>query len=207
MIRLHHLNNSRSLRILWLLEELGTPYEIVFYQRDSKTLRAPADLRKIHPLGKAPVLEDDNQVFAETGVIMEYLVSRYGPHLAPAQDAAAFWRYRYWMHYAEGSLMGQLLLRLVEQKLGVLGLPVRKVVREQLTLHLDFLEGEAARSKWLAGDSITAADFMMSYPLEVAASRGGLGPSRPHLWGLLQQIRAQPGYQRALQRGGGLAAI
>src|ERR1700683_3273625 len=107
MVRLHHLNNSRSLRILWLLEELGVPYEIVFYQRDSKTLRAPAELRKIHPLGKAPVLEDGNQVFAETGVIMEYLVSRYDPRLAPAQDDAEFWRYRYWMHYAEGSLMNQ----------------------------------------------------------------------------------------------------
>jgi glutathione S-transferase len=207
MVRLHHLNNSRSLRILWLLEELGVPYEIVFYQRDSKTLRAPAELRKIHPLGKAPVLEDGNQVFAETGVIMEYLVSRYDPRLAPAQDDAEFWRYRYWMHYAEGSLMNQLLLKLVEQRLGILGLPIRKIVREQLTLHFDFLEGEAAHSKWLAGESITAADFMMSYPLEVAASRAGLGPSRPHLWRLLQQIQGQPSYQRALQRGGGLVAV
>lgn len=189
------------------MEELDVPYDIVFYQRDSKTLRAPADLRKVHKLGKAPVLEDGNQVLAETGVIMEYLVDRYGPHLAPGHDDAEFWRYRYWMHYAEGSLMSQLLLRLVEQKLGVLALPARKTIREQLTLHLDFLEGEAAHSKWLAGENITAADFMMSYPLEAATSRAGLGPSRPHLWRLLQQIHAQPSYQRAVQRGGGLAPI
>jgi glutathione S-transferase len=200
MLRVHHLNSSRSQRILWLLEEVGTPYEVIFYRRDPKTWRAPAALREVHPLGKSPVLEDDGRVFAESGVIVEYLVARYGAQFAPSPGDDDYWRYRYWMHYAEGSLMSQLLLKLVADKLGVLAWPIRKMVREQLSLHLDFLESEAAKSRWIAGDQLSAADVMMSYPLEAAAARAGLDASRPHLWRLLHQIRERPAYIRALSR-------
>ena len=200
MIRVHHLNMSRSQRILWLLEELERPYEIVSYRRDRRTMRAPAALKQVHPLGKSPVIEDDGRVFAETGVIVEYLVATYGPRLAPPPTGDDHWRYRYWMHYAEGSLMSQLLLKLVADRLGLLAWPIRKTIREQLRLHLDFLETEAARSPWLAGEALSAADIMMSFPLEAAAARAGLDASRPQLWGLLQRMRQRPAYGRALSR-------
>jgi glutathione S-transferase len=203
MIRLHHLNNSRTQRILWLLEEIGVDYEIVDVARDPKTLRAPASLRTLHPLGKAPILEtDEGMTLAESGLIVEYLIARYGNDLAPDPADKSFWRYRYWMHYAEGSLMGQLTLKLVTDRLGLLAVPIRRMVREQLDLHLDFLEIEAGRHQWFAGDSLSGADIMMSYPLEAAVSRAGLGPSRPALWRRLQQIRSRPAYARAIERGG-----
>lgn len=203
MIRVHHLNASRSLRVLWLLEELEAPYEVVHYQRDPKTLRAPPALKAVHPLGKSPVLEDDGCVSAESGVILEYLVARYGSWLAPSPRAENHWRYRYWMHYAEGSLMSQLLLKLVADRLGVLALPIKPMVREQLRLHLDLLENEAGRSRWIAGDDLSAADVMMSYPLEAAAGRTGLDASRPNLWRLLRQMQHRPAYARALSRAAG----
>ena len=200
LIRVHHLNASRSQRVLWLLEELGIPYEIVFYRRASKTMRAPSALRKVHPLGKAPILEDNGRIFTESGVILDYLVTQYGPDLAPAPDDEQYWRYRYWMHYAEGSLMSPMLLKLVVNKLGPLGWPIRNMVNRELERHLDFLESEASKSQWFAGDQLSAADIMMSFPLEAAAARAGLDSSRPHLWRVLQQIRARPAYGRALVR-------
>lgn len=200
MIRVHHLNMSRSLRILWLLEEIGVPYEVVRHRRDNKTMRAPLGLRDLHPLGKLPLVEMDGKVLAETGLIIEYLLAAHAPHLAPAPaDADAHWRYRYWMHYAEGSLMPQLLLKLIAGKMGILALPIRSMVNEQVKLHLDYVEKEAGRSAWLAGDSFSAADIMMSFPLEVAVSRAGLtADSHPNIWRLLQAIQARPAYQRGV---------
>ncbi len=202
MIRVHHLNNSRSQRVLWLLEELGLPYELVRYQRDRKTMLAPASLKKIHNLGKSPVIEDGTLILAETGAIVEYLVTRYGPSLAPQPNSDLYWRYLYWLHYAEGSAMPPLLLKLVLTRLGWLGWPARGYVDGQLSLHLDYLEGELAGRTWFVGDDFSAADIMMSFPLEVFAARGGLNAQRPALWSFLERIHARPAFHRALQQGG-----
>ena len=217
MIILHHLENSRSQRVLWLLEELGLEYEIVRYQRDPATLLAPPDLRKIHPLGKSPVIVDQGVTVAESGAIIEYIVERYGNgRLAPAPNSPGRPRYTYWIHYAEGSPMPLLLMKLVFSRIRKSPAPffVRPVLRQvvdrvsnyfldpQLRLHLDYMEGELARAPWFAGDEFTAADIQMSFPLEAAASRAGLDASRPRLMDWLQRIHARPAYQRALERGG-----
>jgi glutathione S-transferase len=202
VIKVHHLNNSRSQRVLWLLEEISLDCEVVPYQRDAKTMLAPASLRRIHPLGKSPIIEDGPLRLAETGVIVDYLVSKYGRELEPAQSSEAHWRYRYWLHYAEGSLMPPLLVKLVVNRLGLLGRPARGYVDNQITLHLDYLEKQLDPGPWFAGDTFSAADIMMSFPLEAATSRGGLNASRPNLMGFLARIHARPAYQRALSRGG-----
>jgi glutathione S-transferase len=202
VIKVHHLNNSRSQRVLWLLEEIGLDYEVIPYQRDAKTMLAPSSLRRVHPLGKSPIIEDGPLRLAETGVIVDYLVSQYGKALEPAQSSEAHWRYRYWLHYSEGSLMPPLLLKLVVGRLGLLGWPARGYVDDQITLHLDYLEKELGPEKWFAGDAFSAADIMMSFPLEAATSRGGLNASRPNLMSFLARIHARPAYQRALSRGG-----
>jgi len=202
MIRVHHLNNSRSQRVLWLLEELGVPYEVVRYQRDTKTMLAPKELRGIHPLGKSPIIDDDGQIFAETGLIVEYLVARHGNEMAPQRDTTPYWRYKYWLHYAEGSLMPPLLLKLVIDRLGFLGFPARGFVASQLKLHLNFVEAELGTAPWFAGDQFSAADIMMSFPLEAARARAGLDETRPRLMDFLKRIRARPAYQRALEKGG-----
>jgi glutathione S-transferase len=202
LIKVHHLNNSRSQRILWLLEEIGLDYEVVRYERDAKTRLAPASLRRIHPLGKAPVIEDGPLRLAETGAILDYLVDRYGDSLAPPKGAEAHWRYRYWLHYAEGSAMAPLLLKLVVNKLGPFGWPARRYVNGQIALHRDYLEKELADRPWFAGEEFSAADVMMSFPLEVATARGGLNTTRPNLMSFLACIHARPAYQRALSRGG-----
>jgi len=201
MIRVHHLNNSRSQRVLWLLEELGQPYEIVRYQRKPNML-APAELRRVHPLGKSPVIEDDGKTLAETGLIIENLVERYGRELAPARESDLYWRYKYWLHYAEGSLMPPLLLKLVIDRLGLLGYPARGFVQSQLKLHLNFLEAELANAPWFVGDHFTAADVMMSFPLEAASDRAGLNATRPRLMDFLARIHARPADRRALEKGG-----
>jgi len=200
MIRVHHLNMSRSLRVLWLLEEAGVAYEVVRHRRNAKTMRAPLALRDLHPLGKLPIVEADGKVLAETGLIIEYLLAAYAPHLAPAPtDTDAHWRYRYWMHYAEGSLMPQLLLKLIAGKMGILALPIRGMVNEQVKLHLDYVEQEAGRSQWLAGPEFSAADIMMSFPLEVSTMRAGVtATSHPNIWRVLQAMQARPAYQRAV---------
>jgi glutathione S-transferase len=202
MIQVHHLNNSRSQRVLWLLEELGTPYDVVRYQRDKATMLAPEELKRVHPLGKSPVIEDDGKKLAETGLIVEYLVERYGLDLAPPRESDLYWRYKYWLHYAEGSLMPPLLLKLVVDRLGLLGRPARGFVNAQLKLHLDYLEAELAASPWFVGDRFSAADIMLSFPLEAATDRAGLNQTRPRLMDFLQRIHARPAYKRALEKGG-----
>ena len=201
MIKVHHLNNSRSQRILWLLEEIEAPYEVIRYERQSNML-APPELKRIHPLGKSPVIEDDGFILPETGAIVEYLVDRYAPALMPERFSDAYYRYLYWLHYAEGSAMPPLLMKLIITRMGLLGRPARPTVDRMLKVHLDYMEGELAKTEWFAGDTFTAADIMMSFPLEAAASRAGLDETRPMLWSFLKRIHARPAYQRALQRGG-----
>jgi glutathione S-transferase len=202
MIRVHHLNNSRSQRVLWLLEELNQPYEVVRYQRNKLTMLAPDELKRVHPLGKSPIIEDVGRIFAETGLIVEYLVESYGPDLAPSRQNDLYWRYRYWLHYAEGSAMPQLLLKLFVDKLGVLAWPARGIVIRQLKLHLDYLESELNSGPWFLGERFSAADIMLSFPLEAARARAGLDETRPRLFDFLRRTHARPAYQRALERGG-----
>ena len=217
MIVVHHLNNSRSQRVLWLLEELGVPYEIKRYERDKKTMLAPPELRAVHPLGKSPVVTDGDLTLAESGAIIEYLVERYGDGcFAPPALTREHLRYRYWLHYAEGSLMSPLLLKLVFDKIEETPMPffIKPIVKAvsgkvkssfimpQIQSHLDYLEAELVKSKWFAGDEFSAADIALSFPIEAAAGRGGLDASRPLLMNYLNQIHTRPAYQRALERGG-----
>ena len=217
MITVHHLNNSRSQRILWLLEELGLEYEVKRYERDRTTMLAPPSLRAIHPLGKSPVLTDGDQTVAESGAIVEYVLDRYGNgRLIPPAGSAERLRYTFWLHYAEGSAMPPLLLKLVFDRLETAPMPffVRPIARAiakktkasfiqpQLTTHLDYMEAELAKTLWFAGAELTAADIQMSFPLEAAASRAGLAAGRPKLHAFLERIHARPAYVRALERGG-----
>ncbi|MGE5638829.1 MAG: glutathione S-transferase [Clostridia bacterium] len=221
MIVVHHLNNSRSQRVLWLLEELGLPYEIKPYQRDANTMLAPPELRAVHPLGKSPVLQDDSGerplTLAESGAIVEYLADRYGQgRLSPAPGTPERVRYTYWMHFAEGSAMPPLLLKLIfdRMKTGPMPFFVRPVARAiadralgsfvlpNIQRNLDFMEGELGKAEWFAGAAFSAADIQMSFPLEAARARGGLDEKRPRLMGWLERIHARPAYLRALERGG-----
>ena len=202
MIKVHHLENSRSQRILWLLEELELPYEVVRYARDPKTLLAPPALRKVHPLGKSPLLEDEDRVLVETGAIVEYLVEKAEGRLGPPANRDAVLRYRQFLHYAEGSMMPPLLALLVVNRLGLLGRPAKKPLLAMFRQHLDFLEGELASRAWFAGDEFTAADVMMSFPLEASRQRAGLGPAHPNILDWLERIHARPAYAEALRRGG-----
>ena len=201
-IVVHHLENSRSQRILWLLEELELPYMIKHYERCSRTMLAPPELRRVHPLGKSPVIEDDGIVVSESGAIVEYLVEKAGKKLGAPADRCNCLRYRQFLHYAEGSLMPPLLALLVVGRLGLLGRPARRPLLQMFSRHLDYLEAELSGRDWFAGDTITAADVMMSFPLEAARARAGLGPERRHLWDWLQRIHDRPAYQRALKAGG-----
>lgn len=201
-IVVHHLENSRSQRILWLLEELGLSYEVKRYARDPKTMLAPPGLKAIHPLGKSPVIVDAGRTIAETGAIVEYLVEKGDGHLGPPAHRDAALRYRHFLHYAEGSLMPPLLVLLVIGRLGILGRPARKPIQAMLDVHLDWLETELAERPWFAGADFTAADVMMSFPLEAARQRGGLDSSRSNLIDWLERIHARPAYGRALDRGG-----
>jgi len=220
MIIVHHLNNSRSQRVLWLLEELGLDYEVRKYARDPKTLLAPPALRAVHPLGKSPVIEDDGQTLAESGAIVEYLAERYGGgRLVPAAGTPERMRYRYWMHFAEGSMMPPLLLKLVFDRIETAPMPffVRPIARAisgrakagfilpNLERSLDYLEAELERHAWFAGPEFTAADIQMSYPVEAARVRGGLDAKRPRLMGFLERIHARPAYRRAVDKGGAYA--
>jgi glutathione S-transferase len=216
MITVHHLNNSRSQRILWLLEELGCEYEIKKYQRDPQSLLAPAELRRVHPLGKSPVITNGADTIAESGAIIEYLVDTYGNgRLRPAEGTPERRRYAYWLHYAEGSAMTPLLLKLIFSRLpkGPMPFVVRPVVKAvanraqetyidpQIKAHADYWEGELARSRWFAGDEFTAADIQMSFPLEGAAVRaaGQLGDKTRAFLG---RIHERTAYRRALEKGG-----
>jgi glutathione S-transferase len=217
MITVHHLNNSRSQRVLWLLEELGLSYEIKRYERDPKTMLAPASLRKVHPLGKSPVITDGELTLAESGAIVEYLVKRYGNgRLVPAPDTPEHLRYTYWLHYAEGSAMPPLLLKLIFDQIEKNPMPffVRPIARSivnrvkssfiepQITQHLDYMEAEIGKNAWFAGNEFTAADIQISFPLEAATARAGLNASRPKLMAFLNRIHTRPAYQQALERGG-----
>ena len=222
MITVHHLNNSRSQRIVWLLEELGLDYEIKRYQRDPKTMLAPASLRAVHPLGKSPVITDGELTLAESGAIIDYLIERYGAgRFAPAAGTPARLRYNYWLHYAEGSAMTPLLLKLVFDRIESAPMPffVKPIakgisakfkssfIEPQLKQHLDYLEGELGQSGWFAGDAFSGADVQLSFVLEAAAAHGGLDVSRPKLMDFLKRIHARPAYQRALGRGGEYALM
>lgn len=205
MIRVHHLNNSRSHRVLWLLEELNIPYEIVAYQRDAATMLAPPELKAVHPLGKSPVIEDGSLVLAESGAILEYLVGKYGGgKLAPAVGTAEHVRYLHWFHFAEGSAMTPLLLKLYFTRVVPAPAPVLDRVNAQISAHLDYLDGELSASPYLAGAEFTAADIQMSFPVIAAASRGGLNESRLHLWRWFTTIKQRPAFLRANERGGEL---
>jgi glutathione S-transferase len=202
MIIVHHLANSRSQRVLWLLEELALPYEVRRYERDPKTMLAPPELRKVHPLGKAPVIDDQGCIVAETGAIVEYLVDKAGGRLGPPGKRDAVLRYRQFLHYAEGSMMPPLLALLVVNRLGMLGKPAKGTLQKMLGTHLDWLETELGSRDWFAGDEFTAADIMMSFPLEASRARAGLDQNRPNLIDWLERIHARPAYGAALARGG-----
>ena len=217
MITVHHLNNSRSQRVLWLLEELEVPYEVKRYERDPRTMLAPASLRAVHPLGKSPVITDGGDTLAESGAIVEYLVERYGAgRLAPRPGTKERLRYIYWLHYAEGSAMPPLVMKLIfsrlkSQKMPFFAKPIARGIADrvltgfiepQIALHLDYMESELGKSAWFAGPDFSAADIQMSFPLEAASARGGLDDRRPNLMGFLGRIHARPAYQRALEKGG-----
>ena len=217
MITVHHLNNSRSQRVLWLLEELGLPYEITKYQRDPATMLAPPELQRVHPLGKSPVITDGDATVAESGAIVDYLVERYGNgRLVPAAGTPQRLRWTYWLHFAEGSAMPPLLLKLIFERIKVSPMPffakpiargiankvMAAMVDPNLKRQLDFMEGELRQSEWFAGSEFSAADIQMSFPVEAAAQRAGLDASRPKLMAFLKRIHARPAYKRALERGG-----
>ena len=204
-IIVHHLENSRSQRVLWMLEELELTYEVKRYERNKKTMLAPPELRRIHPLGKSPVIQDQDdggRVIAETGAIVEYLVDKADGKLGapPRRDDAL--AYRFWLHYAEGSLMPPLLLKLVLGRIPLMGKPATKRIQPMIDVHLDFVEQSLADRPWFAGDRITAADVMMSVPLEAARSRAGLDKDRPNTIAWLEKVHARPAYQKALEVGG-----
>jgi len=216
MIIVHHLNNSRSQRILWLLEELGLEYQIKPYQRDAKTMLAPPELRAVHPLGKSPVITDGDQTLAESGAIIEHLSDRYGAgRLAPAFGSAERLRYLYWLHFAEGSAQPPLLLKLlfdrIKSSAPLLVRPVARAIADKtlksfvlpnIERNLNFMESELGKDEWFAGRQFSAADIQMSFPLEAARMRGGLNESRPRLMAWLERIHSRPAYQRAVERGG-----
>ena len=204
MIVVHHLNNSRSQRVLWLLEELAIEYEIKRYERDTETMLAPTSLRQVHPLGKSPVITDGEDTIAESGAIIEYLMDRYGNgRLIPAPGTPERLRYTYWLHYAEGSAMPPLLLRLIFNNFGIGDSNAMDgFIAPQIKLHFDYIEGELHKSTWFVGEEFTAADIQMSFPLELLATVAPHVESRPKLKEFLARIHARPAYKRALERGG-----
>ncbi len=221
MITVHHLNNSRSQRILWLLEELGVPYEIRRYQRDARTLLAPPELLRVHPLGKSPVITDGDLTIAESGAIVEYLVERYGKGaLIPPPGSPERLRYTYWLHFAEGTAMPPLVMTLVFNRIERAPMPffakpiargiAHKVksdfIAPNLARIVDHMEAELGRSEWFAGDTFSAADVQMSFPVEAAAARAG-GAKKPNMARFLDRIHARPAYQRALEKGGEFAIL
>lgn len=215
MITVHHLENSRSQRVLWLLEELGLDYRVKRYERDKKTMLAPPELKQIHPLGRSPVIVEADRTIAETGAIIEYLVARAGGQLGPPEASEDALRYTYWLHYAEGSFMPLLVMKLIFSKLagapmplplrpfgGLIGYGVSKQFLDpRIAENLGFLETELEGREWFAGEAFSAADIMLSFPLEAAAARGGLG-GYPNLTGFIERIHARPAYRKALDRGG-----
>jgi len=202
MITIHHLNDSRSQRILWLLEELGLDYEIVGYERDATTRLAPPELDAVHPLGKSPVLTDGDLLIHESGAITEYLIRQYGKgKLAPAMDTADFVKYQEWVHYAEGSAMLPLLLRLYTGRLGDAAAPLMPRIDSETANHFSFMNAEMAGKDYFVGSELTGADIMMSFPLEAAKARGALD-QLPNLKTFVKRMQARPAYLKALEKGG-----
>jgi glutathione S-transferase len=202
----HHLDNSRSQRVLWMLEEIGLDYEIRRYKRNAD-LSAPDEMKHVHPLGKSPIVEDigengDRMVLVETGAICEYLVEKSGGQLGPTDDRQEVQRYRQFLHYAEGSVMPVLFALLVVSRVPLLGKGAAKRIRPMLDVHLDYVENELSSRPWFAGEQLTAADIMMSFPLEATARRAGLGASRSATLDWLRRIHERPAYRRALDKGG-----
>lgn len=216
-LTVHHLEHSRSQRVLWLLEELEVPYELVRYARDPETKRADPKLAKLHPLGKSPVIADGDHVLAESGAIIEYLVETHGDgRLRPAPGTEEHRRYLFWLHYAEGSLMPPLLVRFIFARMRQAPLPffIKPVVKAlvgkvdeaytnpEVSRHVRFIEGELAQRPWLCGDELTAADVQMSFPLEALLARKDPSLAVPRIEAYLDKIHARPAYARALERGG-----
>ena len=217
MIVVHHLENSRSQRVLWLLEELGLAYELKHYKRDPKTMLAPPELKAIHPLGKSPVVTDDGVTLAESGAIIEALLDKYGEgRLRPAAGTPEYQRFRYWLHYAEGSAMPPLLLKLVFDRMergpapffmkpilkGIASKVKSAFITPQIDTHTAFVNGELGKSTWFAGDDFSAADIQMSFPMEAVVSRGDVGERIPNIKKFVDTIHARPAYKKALERGG-----
>lgn len=217
MLVVHHLNNSRSQRVLWLLEELGVPYEIKHYQRDAKTMLAPPELRAVHPLGKSPVITDGDLVVAESVAIVEYLCRAYGNEtIVPAGNKTSMLNYSYFLHYAEGSAMPLFVMKLVFSSIpkrpmpffvrpvakAICGQVLKSWLQPQIDTHLAFLEKHLQANTWFAGDTFSAADIQMSFPIEAAAARDKVAEKYPALQRYLDKIHARPGYVRALERGG-----
>lgn len=204
-LKVHHLNNSRSQRILWLLEELAVPYEIVQHQRDAVTNLAPPSLRAIHPLGKSPLIEDDGKIIYESGAIVEYLCERHGGgHFVPARGSDDHIRYLEYLHFAEGSAMTPILLNLYVGRLGEAGTPLHPRIDEQLESHFGFMEDRLLQSGWFVGQGLSGADFMMSFPAE-AAVKSGRAANKPKLTAFVERIHARPQWQAALAKGGAYA--
>lgn len=215
MLTIHHLNNSRSQRIIWFLEELELPYTIKHYQRDGKTMLAPAELKQIHPLGKAPILTDDDTTIAESAVILEYLAQTYGKeHWTATTGSKQAQRISYWLHYAEGSAMPPLLMKLVFDRIEKAPLPffIKPVAKKisdivnsvfigpQLKTHMAYLEHELGQYPWFAGEEFTIADIQMGFVMEVLQSRGGLNQDYPNCLAWLKKIQQRPAYIRAMEQ-------
>jgi glutathione S-transferase len=225
MITVHHLNNSRSQRILWLLEELGLDYEVKRYQRNPQTMLAPPELRAVHPLGKSPVITEKSAsgdlTLAESGAIVEYLADRHGAgRLAPAPDSPQRVRYLYWLHFAEGTAQPPSLLKLlfdrIKSRSPLLVRPIARTIADRalaayvlpnIERNLDFMESELGKNEWFAGAQFSAADIQMSFPVEAYRARGGLDEKRPRLMHFLEKIHSRPAYRRAIERGGEYALM
>jgi glutathione S-transferase len=203
MIEVHHLNNSRSQRVLWMLEELGVPYTVVRYERDAKTMFAPPELKQVHPLGRSPVIRDGDFVLAESGAIIEYLVERYGNgRFVPPRGTREYETCRYWVHYAEGSLMMQLLVKLYLDRVGEAAKLQLERINGAVRMHLGYIEESLGASQFLTGAALTVADVQMSFPLEVSVVQGMLTDAHPRLKALLSRLQQRPAYRAALAKGG-----
>jgi glutathione S-transferase len=202
MLVVHHLNDSRSQRILWLLEELSVPYEIKFYQRDATTRLAPPELTAVHPLGKSPVITDDGRTVHESGAIIDYVIRRHGGgRLAPALGSDAYETYNQWLHYAEGSAMLPILLNMYVSRLGEAGAPLHERIASELSNHLGYIDRALAGGDWILGGELSGADINLSFVGEVAVMLGK-SAELPNLKAWVDRFQARPAYRRALEKGG-----
>ncbi len=201
MITVHHLNDSRSQRILWLLEELNLPYDVKHYQRDAATRLAPPELKLVHPLGKSPVITDNGRVIIESGAIIDYIIRKYGIHLQPSIQTPAYDDYQQWLHYAEGSAMLPLLLKLYVSRLGEAGAPLSPRIESELSNHIGYVNAALEGRQWLIGDTLSGADIQMSFVGEAASARTNRA-AYPNIEAWVKRFQQRPAYQRALERGG-----